>query len=78
MLLYGSVELDDLLTFVEEQMTILANDTRYLRSMVILMDKVQWHYHTIKEATWETEAQMREKYSSLFEPSSMPLFYFCR
>ena len=37
-----------------------------LRNKVIPLVKVLWGNHGIKEATWESEAQMRSQYPQFF------------
>ena len=39
---------------------------RILRNKVITLVKVLWGNHGIKEAMWESEAQMRSQYPQLF------------
>ena len=38
-----------------------------LRRRVIPYVKVQWSNHTVREATWELEEEMRKKYPYLFD-----------
>ena len=61
------VEVDEQLTIEERPIQILDKDTRKLRSKEIPLVKVQWQNHTIEEATWEVEKDMREKYPYLFQ-----------
>ncbi|XP_055814181.1 uncharacterized protein LOC129883572 [Solanum dulcamara] len=65
---YDSLELDDLLIFLEEPVVILARDIRQLCSKSIPMIKIKRRNSLIKEATWETEQEMWEQFSNLFLP----------
>ncbi|XP_015160873.1 uncharacterized protein [Solanum tuberosum] len=56
---WDSVLLDQNLTFEEEPVTILDRQIRKLRSKEIASIKVQWKHRPLKEATWETESNMR-------------------
>ncbi|XP_015081482.1 uncharacterized protein LOC107025169 [Solanum pennellii] len=60
---------DQNLTFEEEPIIILDRQIRKLRSKEIASVKVQWKHRPVKEATWETESDMRSKYPHLFERS---------
>ena len=44
---------------------------KVLRHAVVKLVKVQWSNHSIQEATWELEEDMREKHPQLFQDSSM-------
>ena len=44
---------------------------KVLRHDVVKLVKIQWSNHTIREATWELEEKMREKYPHLFQDPSM-------
>ena len=60
------VELKDNLTYKEQPMQIVDRREQILRNKVIPLVKVLWGNHGIKEATWESEAQMRSQYPQLF------------
>ena len=60
------VELKDNLTYKEQPMKIVDRREQILRNKVIPLVKVLWWNHEIKEATWESEAQMRSQYPQLF------------
>ena len=47
-------------------MQIVDRREQILRNKVIPLVKVLWGNHGIKEATWESEAQMRSQYPQLF------------
>ncbi|KAI5353071.1 hypothetical protein L3X38_005963 [Prunus dulcis] len=61
------VELEDDFTYVEQPVQILDWKTQVLQSREIPLVKVLWRSHTVEEATWEPEDQMREQYLHLFE-----------
>ncbi|KAI5317150.1 hypothetical protein L3X38_036857 [Prunus dulcis] len=61
------VELKADFTYVEQQVQILDWKMQVLRSREIPLVKVLWRSHTMEEATWEPEDQMREQYLHLFE-----------
>ncbi|PKU59378.1 hypothetical protein MA16_Dca029042 [Dendrobium catenatum] len=63
----NDIELQKDLTYVKEPETILERDVRRLRSRMIPFVKVQWKHRSIKQATWEKEADMRHKFPNLFE-----------
>ncbi|WMV18791.1 hypothetical protein MTR67_012176 [Solanum verrucosum] len=75
---YDAVELDDRLTFVEEPVAILARDVRRLHSRAIPIVKVRWRHRPVKEATWETEHEMRVQSPGLFEHSEEPVAILAR
>ena len=60
------VELSEDLTYQEQPIEILDRMVRKLRSKEIPMVKVKWNHHSSKEATWEAEKDMQEKYPHLF------------
>ena len=60
------VELKDNLTYKKQPMQIVDRREQILQNKVILLVKVLWGNHGIKEATWESEAQMRSQYPQLF------------
>ena len=60
------VELKDNLTYKEQPMQIVDRREQILRNKVIHLVKVLWGTHGIKEAMWESEAQMRSQYPQLF------------
>ena len=60
------VEIPENLTYEEEPVQILDRREQVLRNKTIPLVKVLWRSHTIEEATWETEAQMRHQYPHLF------------
>ncbi|XP_074377389.1 uncharacterized protein LOC141718916 [Apium graveolens] len=51
----------------EEAEAILAREERVLRRNTIPFVKVLWKHHSEREATWELEESIREKYPHLFD-----------
>ena len=60
------VELKDNWTYKEQPMKIVDCRKQIFWNKVIPLVKVLWRNHGIKEATWESEAQMRIQYLQLF------------
>ena len=69
---WDSVLLDENLSYEEELVAILDREIRKLRSREIASIKVQWKNRPVEEATWEKEADMRERYPYLFTDSGTP------
>ena len=67
-----TVLLDENLSYEEEPVAILDREIRKLRSRKIASIKVQWKNRPVEEATWEKEADMRERYPHLFKDSGTP------
>ncbi|KAL0445659.1 UNVERIFIED_CONTAM: hypothetical protein Slati_1693800 [Sesamum latifolium] len=63
------IEISEGLTYVEEPTEILDRSIKRLRNKEIPMVKVKWSHHSPREATWEVEENMREKYPYLFPES---------
>ncbi|XP_055835089.1 uncharacterized protein LOC129903563 [Solanum dulcamara] len=63
---FDSVELGPDLTFEKEPITILDRHVHKLRTKKIGSVKVQCRHCTLGEATWESEDDMRTRYSQLF------------
>ncbi|XP_074315179.1 uncharacterized protein LOC141651362 [Silene latifolia] len=61
-----TVEMDKNLSYVEVAKEILDRKVRNTRNSEIALVKVLWFNHNVEEATWEAEAQIREKYPHLF------------
>ena len=59
------------LTYEEVPVQIMDVMDKVLRHVVIKLVKVQWNNHSIREATWELEEEMREKNPQLFQDSGM-------
>ena len=60
------IEISEKLTYVEEPVEILDRKVKQLRTKAIPIVKVRWSHHSSKEATWEVEEQMKQKYPHLF------------
>ena len=75
MISLDSVELGPDLTYEEEPIAILDRQIRELRTKELVSVKVQWKHRSVREATWETESDMRARYPQLFEASGN-YFYF--
>ena len=65
------IQLSSDLTFEERPVRIVDRQVRRLRNKDIATVKVVWGHHSEKDATWETEADMKNKYPYLFEASGM-------
>ncbi|KAL0313697.1 UNVERIFIED_CONTAM: Retrovirus-related Pol polyprotein from transposon, partial [Sesamum calycinum] len=65
----SEIEVSDGLIYVEEPIEILDRSIKKLRNKEILIVKVRWNHHSRREATWEVEENMREKYPYLFPES---------
>ena len=63
---YEPLQLQQDLSYEEVPIKILATEKRELRNRKISLVKVLWRNHTVEEATWEREDEMRNKYPSLF------------
>ncbi|XP_059669436.1 uncharacterized protein LOC132314613 [Cornus florida] len=54
-------------TYVEMPVRIVDSMVKQLRRAEIPLMKVQWNHQDEREATWELESEMKEKYPQLFE-----------
>lgn len=54
------------MSYEEKPIKIIQREERKLRKRAINMVKVQWANHTEREATWESEDNMRKRYPELF------------
>ncbi|RVW23422.1 Transposon Ty3-G Gag-Pol polyprotein [Vitis vinifera] len=59
------------LTYEEVPVQIVDVMEKVLRHAVVKLVKIQWSNHSIREATWELEEEMREKHPQLFQDSGM-------
>ncbi|XP_055835207.1 uncharacterized protein LOC129903691 [Solanum dulcamara] len=50
------------LQYKEEHIVILDHDVRKMNTKEIKSSKAQWKHHTVEEATWKIEKDMRDKY----------------
>ena len=71
---WDSISLDKDLQYEEEPIAVLDRDVRKLTKEIKSV-KVQQKHHPVKEATWETKKDMREKYPPLFVESSTTSFF---
>ncbi|KAK4389767.1 hypothetical protein Sango_2313700 [Sesamum angolense] len=60
------IEISEGLTYEEEPIETLDRSMKKLRNKEIPMVKIRWSHHSSREATWEVEEKMREKYPYLF------------
>jgi len=70
------VEFDHNLAYEEGTIFILDMQVRQLRSKRVASVKVLWYNHPTEEATWESEADMRDRYPHLFDTLGMTLDSF--
>ncbi|XP_074288464.1 uncharacterized protein LOC141613619 [Silene latifolia] len=61
-----TIEMDENLSYMEVAKEILDRKVRNTRNSEIALVKVLWFNHNVEEATWEVEAEMKEKYPHLF------------
>ena len=61
------VEIQENLTYEEEPVQILDRRKQVLRNKTIPLVKVLWRSHTVEEATWEHEEQMKRHYPHLID-----------
>ncbi|XP_057538111.1 uncharacterized protein LOC130815639 [Amaranthus tricolor] len=66
MLAYEPLLINESLAYEERPIRILDTRVKELRNSRILLVKVLWSNHGVKEATWEKEADIREQYPSIF------------
>nr|CAD1839642.1 unnamed protein product [Ananas comosus var. bracteatus] len=64
------LELRDDLSFEEQPVRILAREVKKLRNRDIPYVKVLWSNHDEREATWELESALQERYPHLFQMES--------
>ncbi|WVZ93016.1 hypothetical protein U9M48_039039 [Paspalum notatum var. saurae] len=67
-----AVDLQDNLEYLEYSVHILDRAEKGTRRTRIPVCKVLWSNHSEREATWEKESELREKYSHLFENDLFP------
>lgn len=63
---YHEHTLDDNLVYEEKPFQILDRQLKQLRNKAIPMVKVEWQEHNGKEAIWEREEEMKQRYLKLF------------
>ena len=65
---YDPLEIREDLTYKEQPERILQREEKVLRRKIIAFVKILWKNHTLREATWEREEEMKAKYPQLFDP----------
>ena len=68
---FSNIKLTKETTYVEEPVQILDRTIKKLRTKEIPLVKIQWNHHNENEASWELEAEIREKYPHLFIKKGM-------
>lgn len=69
---YEALPIREDLSYEEQPIRIVDTKDQVLRRRVISYVKVQWSNHSEREATWELEEEIREKYPELFiDPQGM-------
>jgi hypothetical protein len=63
-----ALDVQDTLEYLEYPVRILDSVEKSTRSTTMRFCKVLWSNHSEREATWEKESVMREKYPHLFDP----------
>ena len=63
---YEPLKIKDNLTHEEVPIQILHRKDQVLRTKIISLVKVLWKNHTVEEASWEREDEMKSKYPDLF------------
>ncbi|WMV23930.1 hypothetical protein MTR67_017315 [Solanum verrucosum] len=60
------------LSYEEISIQILDRQVRKLRTKEVVSVKVLWTNQFVEEATWETEKDMKKRYSHFFESGEVP------
>ena len=63
---HETIELQEDLSYEENPIRLLDEAERRTRNKRTKLFKVKWSHHSNKEATWETEEDLRQKYPDLF------------
>ena len=66
-LIQPTMEIEKNLSYEVRPIKIMDRQEKRLRSKVIPLVKIWWENQLGNEATWEKEADMRQKYPHLFE-----------
>ena len=66
---HKEVDLTPDLQYEERPEAILDRKIQKLRNKEVVTVKVLWRHHGGKEATWELESRMQEKYPEMFTSS---------
>ena len=64
---YEPLQLNEDLSYKEKPIRILAREVKALRNKKNVFVKVLWWNHHTKEATWERENEIKEKYPDLVQ-----------
>ena len=65
------IQISEDLTYEEVPIQIVDVMDKVLHHVVVKLVKVQWSNHSVREATWELEEEMRGKHPQLFQDSGM-------
>ena len=68
---YKPLEIKDNLTYEEVPIQILDHKDHVLHTKTISLVKVLWKNHTVEEASWKREDEMKSKYPKLFVNEGM-------
>ena len=63
---YKQLELGSDLSYEEQPIQILDREEKQLRNRKIPLVKVLWKNHSVEEATWDHEDEMRKMYPTVF------------
>ena len=63
---YNDLVLDSDLSYEERPVQVLDRKDKVLRNKTIPLVKVLWRNNKVEEATWELEADMRDRFQDLF------------
>ncbi|XP_052197273.1 uncharacterized protein LOC127804449 [Diospyros lotus] len=64
---HQALEIQQDLKYEEAPISIVTREVQRLRNKDIPLVKVLWQHHSVEEATWEREDDMRSKYPQLFD-----------
>ena len=64
---YKPLEIEEILSYQEKSIKILAREVKALRNWNIGFVKVLWRNQQIEEATWEREEEIKKKYRELIQ-----------
>ena len=64
---YSELELQPDLSYTEQPMAIVDRSVKTLKNRTIPLVLVSWNRHSPREATWEREDAIRDRYPQLFE-----------
>ena len=60
------IQLDENLAYDEYPIRIVDTMDKVIRKAIVKLVKVQWSKHEEREATWELESEIKEKYPHIF------------